>query len=295
MKLSQTRPALLIRHFLRTVEVDGLRGAMAQACRRVKRSFSSYGLGGTLSRAVRSAHTAPASAAPAPPEARVPGEPPLLAGDAEAPHPFDLLHGTDTAGCLPGAVLPPTSLSALLITGYIGIGPSALVQAIEALPLRPEEFNFVDLGCGKGRALLVAAQFPFRNILGVELDPELCRIARANIALKPEWSARIFVHQQDAATFLFPEGPLLLFLYHPFLPRILGRVLANLERQLRRSPRETWVLYGANPRYTRVLNRFPFLHEASETQYTLTPEDAAVNYFELSYERFTLYHVDLSR
>jgi SAM-dependent methyltransferase len=279
MKLTQTRPALLIRHFLRTVEIDGLGGTVAQAWRRVSHSLGSHGLRSTLARAVRSAPASPGIAAPAPPE---------------APHPFDLLHATDTAGCYPAAALPPTSLSALLITGYIGIGPSALVQAIAALPLRPGDFSFVDLGCGKGRAVLIAAQFPFRRILGVELDPELCRIARANLALKPDWAARISVLQQDAASVIYPDGPLLVFLFHPFFPRILRRVLANLERQLRRSPREAWLLYANNPRYTRVLRRFPFLREVSETRYPLTPEDAAVNYFELPYERFTLYSVDLT-
>ena len=280
MKLTRTRPALLIRHFLRTVEIDGLGGAVAQAWRRVSHSLGSHGLRSTLARAVRSAPASPGIAAPAPPE---------------APHPFDLLHATDTAGCYPAAVLPPTSLSALLITGYIGIGPSALVQAIAALPLRPGDFSFVDLGCGKGRAVLIAAQFPFRRILGVELDPEFCRIARANLALKPDWAARISVLQQDAASAIYPDGPLLVFLFHPFFPRILRRVLANLERQLRRSPREAWLLYANNPRYTRVLRRFPFLREVSETRYPLTPEDAAVNYFELPYERFTLYRAILTR
>jgi hypothetical protein len=43
-----------------------------------------------------------------------------------------------------------------------------------------------------------------------------------------------------------------------------------------------------------VLRRFPFLREVSETRYTLIPEDAAVNYFEILYERFTLYSVDLT-
>ena len=283
MKITQTRPALLIRHFLRTVEIDGLGGAIAAAGRRVKRSFGSHGLGGTLARTVRSAPAAPEIAAPQAPE---------------APHPFDLRHGTDTTGCYPGAVLPPTSLSALLITGYVGIGPSALTQAIAALPLQPldfKDFSFVDLGCGKGRAVLIAADFPFRSILGVELAPELCRIARANVALKPEWASRISVLEQDAATIAYPEGPLVVFLFHPFFPRILRRVLANLERQLRRSPRETWVLYANNPRYTRVLRRFPFLREVSETRYTLSSEDTAVNYYEIPNERFTLYRADLSR
>jgi hypothetical protein len=84
-------------------------------------------------------------------------------------------------------------------------------------------------------------------------------------------------------------------MFHPFLAPILRRALANLERQLRRSPREVYLLYGRNPRYTKVMDKFPFLREISETAYPLSPEDAAVDYFNLTEERFTLYSVDLSR
>ena len=274
------RPLMLLRHVARLVETDGLRGAIAHAVSRVTGSMRTHGLSGTLVRAVRKQPEAPA--------ADTPDEPML-----PETHPFDLQHGTDTSGCLPSAVLAPTSLSALYITGYIGIGPSALTQAIAALPIQHQDFTFVDLGCGKGRALLVASEFPFRHLLGVELAPELCRTAQANIATRPEWAARISVVEHDAATIALPGGPLVIFMFHPFFASILRRVLANLERQLRRAPRETWLLYANNPRFPGIMERFPFLREISETHYTLSPEDAAANDFQLPYERFTLYRADL--
>ena len=40
---------------------------------------------------------------------------------------------------------------------------------------------FIDLGSGKGRTLLMASDYPLRKILGVELIPELNRVAQQNI------------------------------------------------------------------------------------------------------------------
>lgn len=277
MPFKPTPPLLLVRRFARSVEKNGLRGALVRSWQRLARSLGSHGIGGTLERALVKAPVSPVKRGPLP------------------PHPFDVAHGIDTGGYISGADLQRVSLSALYVTAYIGIPPSALRQAIEKLPIEPERFAFVDLGCGKGRALLVAAEFPFRRLLGVELAPELCQTAWANIAKKPEWAARIAVVNEDATAVEFPEGPLLIFLFHPFLAPVLRRVLANLERQLRHAPREVCVLYARNPHYTEVLRRFPFLREVGETGYALSAEDAAVDYFRQGEERFTLYAVELER
>ena len=50
---------------------------------------------------------------------------------------------------------------------YIPIHPERLAGILSSLPLNHEDFVFVDFGSGKGRALLVASQFPFRRIAGV--------------------------------------------------------------------------------------------------------------------------------
>src|ERR1700691_4568599 len=42
------------------------------------------------------------------------------------------------------------------------------------------EFVFVDLGSGKGRTLLMASDYPFQRIVGVELLPALHETAKGN-------------------------------------------------------------------------------------------------------------------
>ena len=141
-----------------------------------------------------------------------------------------------------GAYFSAISLSSIYTTGYSAATPSAFTQALSALPIRYEDFTFVDIGCGKGRALMIAAEFPFQRLLGVEIGPGLCEIARANVATVPGLAARVSIVNEDATSVAYPDGPLLLFLFNPFLAPVLRRVLRNLERQLRHSPRPAYLL-----------------------------------------------------
>ena len=200
---------------------------------------------------------------------------------APTTHPFDLVHAVDTSGHIPGESLTTNSPADLYNTAYYAISPSTLTQALQRLPIDPALFTFVDLGCGKGRALLVAAQHGFLNLLGVELSPPLAAIARRNLP-----HAQILT--ADAATVLYPSGPLLLFLYHPFLAPLLRRVLTNLLNQ--QHGRAIYLLY-ANPTYPRVftrLKRFTLLWDLS---FSFSPEDAAADRHHQTQERFTLYQL----
>ena len=212
-------------------------------------------------------------------------------GAADFAHPFDLANAADTSGFIPGDQLATAPLTItnpdLYTTAYYAISPSSLMQAIERLPGAPEtlsQFTFVDLGCGKGRALLVAAQYPFERILGVELYEDLCRVARMNTAAKPI----VTIVQDDAATVIYPQTPLVLYLYHPFLAPVLRKVLKNLEHQYKKSPRQIYLLY-ANPSYPRIMARFPFLHQVWDYAFPLSPEDAAADRHGITAEHFTLY------
>jgi len=206
-------------------------------------------------------------------------DPPLR--DASQPHPFDLAHGTDTGGHIPGEILTPANL---YNTAYYAISPSTLAQALELLPEPAFDFTFVDLGCGKGRALLVAAELPFHHIVGVELSADLCEIARKNTARQH----RIAIQHHDAATVAYPEGPLLVFLYHPFLKPVLRRVLANLTHQRARSPDPTYLLY-ANCTYQALFARdFQLVWDHS---LPLSAEDAAADRHHITHERFTLFRL----
>ena len=47
----------------------------------------------------------------------------------------------------------------------------------------PGESVFVDLGCGKGRVLLMAVECGFKRVVGVEFAHELCEIAKRNVSI----------------------------------------------------------------------------------------------------------------
>jgi hypothetical protein len=115
-----------------------------------------------------------------------------------------------------------------------------------------KDFTFIDLGAGKGRALLMASDYPFQRIMGVEFMPDLCHAAEENIA---GYSASSNDRQKcsqmemiclDACDFHFPAEPLVVYLFNPFSEPVFARVLENLRLSLQGKPREVYVAY----RYT---------------------------------------------
>lgn len=114
-------------------------------------------------------------------------------------------------------------------------------QVVSAAPIRYEDSSFVDFGAGKGRVLLVAADFPFKQIVGVEFSEELCRIAEENVASYLSESQRchdIRVKRENAATFQIPDDSCMFYFYEPFKPVVTEAVLDNLEASLLQHPRE---------------------------------------------------------
>ncbi len=117
------------------------------------------------------------------------------------------------------------------------------------------EFTFIDLGSGKGRTLLMASDYPFRRIVGVELVPALNHAALDNLSKYQSAAQRCFTIESicaDATAFPLPVEPTVLFLFNPFPESGLRRVIANLERSLREHPRTFYVLYH-NPLLEHVL------------------------------------------
>ncbi len=189
-----------------------------------------------------------------------------IAPNRHAVHPFDLKYGTDTGGYLRPDELRNEGIGGAntndsMNNGYSAVAPSVFREACrrwrETLPLsaaRTEAYTFVDVGAGKGRALLLAAEQPFRKVLGVELNEELARIAQNNLAqynfahrkrtARPR--AKIRVVQQDAIEFRWPHPPLLVFLNNPFECALVEQFAAKLAIVAARGPSLVDLLY-VNP------------------------------------------------
>ena len=89
---------------------------------------------------------------------------------------------------------------------------------LDRVVVDPATTTFVDLGCGKGRVVLAAAQRPFRRVVGVEISTELAAIARANVDAyrpPPPLLAPIEIVRADVTEIDLPDGDLLVHLYHP--------------------------------------------------------------------------------
>lgn len=118
--------------------------------------------------------------------------------------------------------------------------------SIDTLKVDFREFTFVDLGSGKGRALLMASDQPFRRIVGVEFMPDLHRAAQQNIAHYSndrQQCKQIKSLLMDVRDFEFPAGPLVVYLFNPFPEPVFARVLENLRVSVEQDPRPVFVAY----------------------------------------------------
>jgi SAM-dependent methyltransferase len=188
-----------------------------------------------------------------------------IAPNRHAVHPFDATHGTDTGGYLTPQEVAAGREHDALNYGYSAIAPSvfraALARWQDTLPgaaKRLSAYTFVDVGAGKGRALLLAAEVPFRKVVGVELNEELARIARRNAARQSALArprAKIRVMHADALEFRWPRTPLLVYLYNPFACELVEQLAAKLADAATPSASGLVDLLYVNPTCADALSR----------------------------------------
>jgi SAM-dependent methyltransferase len=141
---------------------------------------------------------------------------------------FDVRNGTDTSGIVPLWKLSISSPNARFGGRYHASEEWELAGALRVLKQDLSSFTFVDLGCGKGRSLLIAAQMGFGRVIGVEFAAELAATARKNIQIMRVSNAVMI--DADAATFSLPQGNVVVFLFNPFRNALVRKVVANLEQ-----------------------------------------------------------------
>jgi SAM-dependent methyltransferase len=158
---------------------------------------------------------------------------------------FDSTYGIDTGGItqLKGLGVPREAWS----EGgpHIAVDPDEFAAAIHSVDLDLAQLTFIDLGSGKGRALMLAAEYPFRRIIGVEFAEPLVETARANIQHLSQTRdvSRIEVIHSDALKYDLPTEPELIFLYNPFGSSMMKVVAERTRASLATAPRDLAVLY----------------------------------------------------
>ena len=205
----------------------------------------------------------------------------LLSYRPERDDSFDRRFGTDTAGRVEPSQLGISDAAARKQAILYLPSPHRVTEwMLENVGIRHEEYAFIDLGCGKGRVLLVGTHYPFQRVIGVEISPELAAIARANLGRYQPPSRRCRmaeVQNVDATRFDFPDANLMVHLYHPFEPAVTSAVLSRLETALAASPRKVSIAYllysSALPAVEAMFSGFPWLQRRRYEQSVLGQYD----------------------
>ncbi len=196
--------------------------------------------------------------------------PGLTVKDGYTVHPFDEKFGVRTSGLIAGRHLKSGHMHDRHATAYFGVAPSVFVALMRRWRrlnpgVRLEETVFLDVGAGMGRAMLLAAEMPFKEVIGVELHPTLVRIARRNLA---QWrragrmkAGKSRIVEGDAVEFPLPAGPVAAFLFNPFGGTVMKRLLTNWGKAFLTEPNRLDLIYVNNeqedvlrdaPGFTRV-------------------------------------------
>jgi predicted RNA methylase len=159
---------------------------------------------------------------------------------------FDSTHGTQTGGIQELFGFQIVGQHAQHGLSHIASDPDQFVAMMADLKIDVRGHTFIDLGSGKGRALMLAAALPFRRLIGVEFSAELHQAAKANFAgLAARGSAdpRIELVCDDAATYALPPEPLVVYLFNPFGSTVVRKVAERILASWRQSSRPVHILY----------------------------------------------------
>jgi SAM-dependent methyltransferase len=158
---------------------------------------------------------------------------------------FDVSHGVRTISEVTLRRLDVDDHSKQQAHGYRPVRAASFQAALRSFKV-PTDGVFVDFGCGKGRALILALDHGFRGVVGVELSAALCDVARRNLAVYRARSgngASARVVQGDAGRYAVGADDRVFFFYDPFGPDVMRQVVDNIERSYHAQPRPLHLLY----------------------------------------------------
>jgi SAM-dependent methyltransferase len=133
------------------------------------------------------------------------------------------VHGTETSKEVSLWQLRIPHPHAKLGGHYQATSPQSFLEACRCLPAEAKSFSFVDIGCGKGRILILAKECGFQKVTGVDLSAELLETARAN--LDKLGMRDVELENCSATDYAFGDSPLVVFMFNPFGPPLLAELL----------------------------------------------------------------------
>lgn len=143
--------------------------------------------------------------------------------------------------------LDVTDESKMSAWSYVPCSLSRFTTIMDMLDINPSEYTLVDIGSGKGRVLILAAEMGFKSIIGVEFSMSLHKTALQNIhnyqQLKNQNFSTIQLLNIDAIKFQIPKTNSVLCLFNPFQAPVMEKFLAELQLQIKDRKSPLYILY----------------------------------------------------
>jgi SAM-dependent methyltransferase len=147
--------------------------------------------------------------------------------------------------------------------------------------LNPDtSYNFVDIGAGTGKAMILAAEHGFKNVRGAELVKELCDVAEVNFSrFRNDFpGAQLAIYHADALAFEFDERDAFFLLNDPFSDEVFRPFLERVKRFAEHHPQEIVLVYKNNN-----LRKMPSLDEFKKHCSHYLEHDLSGNFFQVYY------------
>jgi|GEM_PF-989738 len=177
---------------------------------------------------------------------------------------WDWRHGVETCRGVANDELSGSDEARKFAVFYVPAPVSVIHALIQFVNIPYEHFEFVDYGSGKGKVLLVAGEYPFKKITGVEFDESLHRLAVQNLKdykLQSLKCSQIEPRHLDAKLYDPPAGSSFLFFYSPFHSDLLIEVLEGIRLNVKANPRNTVICFlddavekSQVPKVTKILS-----------------------------------------
>lgn len=175
---------------------------------------------------------------------------------------FDKKYVIKTCGIIPTYDIHTSHSSIKNAKNYQGTHYRLINKVLTSLDINYEEFEFLDIGSGKGRVLFSASFYPFKKCIGVEFGENLYSDFKRNLAKfntkYPQQGSKIECHLQDILHYpIENHGPLVCFLYNPFDEKILDKCLKKFENMNNRLAKKSIFIY-VNPLRKFVFTRYGY-------------------------------------
>jgi SAM-dependent methyltransferase len=217
-----------------------------------------------------------------------------------AKHPFDRLHRVDTSGLIYADCLVTGHEHDSQSAGYYATAPSMFRSAmtgwgatLAGSGFKLSDYTFVDIGCGKGRVVMLASEYGFHEVIGVELNPQLAAVAQKNLTRWmrfPRACRNVEIVHGDALSIAIPDGPVVLYFFNSFEREMVELLLAQLVEVAATRTAPIDLIY-VHPEHGGLFAQTAGMQVLAEEAISFSSEDAAADVFDVSFDCCAIYRL----